>query len=216
MMKRLQPALDGVASASMIIASAVLVWVTLTSRPPEVSPTVVGRNSIAENVESLGLELTIRQSAAVGYSPGRLVLAEFADFECPFCGRHARETSSALRREFVDTGKIEYVFLNFPLESIHPSAFKASEAVECARDQGKLWDMYHLLFENQAALRASDLQQYAETISLDRTLFSTCLDGIVADRVRHDVAEGERVGVSSTPTFLVGRLESEDTLRCCE
>src|SRR5207247_2384320 len=94
----------------------------------------------------------------------------------------------------------------FPLESIHPYAFKASEAVECSREQGKFWEMHDRLFENRQALAEPDLLGYALELGLDRSKFSKCLGGAMASVVRADQAEATRLGVQSTPTLMIGEF----------
>jgi protein-disulfide isomerase len=100
-----------------------------------------------------------------GEATAKLTLIEFSDFQCPFCGRHDRDTAPQIDKEYVTTGKLRHVFLDFPLESIHKVAFKAAEAANCAGEQGKYWEMHHRLFENQNKLEA--LTHHAEAIGLD-------------------------------------------------
>lgn len=103
------------------------------------------------------------------------------------------------------TGKVQYVFKDFPLESIHPQAFRAAEAAHCAGEQGKFWEMHGRLFADQAALSAGDFRRLAEGLRLDLSRFQACLEsGRYAARIRRDLAEGSRIGVTGTPTFLLG------------
>lgn len=112
------------------------------------------------------------------------------------------------------TGKLRYIVRDFPVESIHPHAFKAAEATHCARDQGKYWEMHDLLFSNQRALGASDLANHARALGLDAGVFQTCLaSGKHATRIRRDLAEGEKGGVRGTPTFMLGATDSGATVR---
>ena len=112
------------------------------------------------------------------------------------------------------TGKLRYVVRDFPLEAIHPQAFKAAEAAHCAGDQGKYWEMHVLLFQNQRALGAAELPKYAATLGLDGAKFQTCLDqGVHADAVKRDLAEGMKVGVRGTPTFFLGVVENGNKVR---
>ncbi len=141
-------------------------------------------------------------------NPGAtLALIEISEFQCPFCARHARETVPQIVREYVDTGKIRYYFLDFPL-SFHQQAFKAAEAAACAGDQGKFWEMHDVLFENQKALAPDDLAKYAAGLGLDVPAFRGCLDGGKhADEIRKDIAEAQKAGVSGTPTSLLGWVQ---------
>ena len=74
---------------------------------------------------------------STGDAKAKVVLVEFSDYQCPFCGRYANETYSKIADDYVKTGKVKYVLRNFPLEQLHPNAEKAAEAAECAGDQGK-------------------------------------------------------------------------------
>jgi len=116
-----------------------------------------------------------------------------------------------IESEYIKTGKLKYVVRDFPLESIHKDAFKAAEAAHCAGDQGKFWEMYARLFANQRALGPKDLPQYAQAQGLDVPKFQQCLDsGKHADRIRKDLADGQRAGITGTPGFLFGLTEPND------
>jgi protein-disulfide isomerase len=114
--------------------------------------------------------------------------------------------------EYIKTGKLKYIVRDFPLESIHPRAFKAAEAAHCAGEQGKYWEMHDRMFANQRQLAPSDLTAHAQAVALDAAKFQGCLDsGKHAARVRKDMLEGQRAGVRATPTFFLGVQESNDT-----
>ena len=101
---------------------------------------------------------------------------------------------------------MKFVFKDFPLPS-HPHAFKAAEAANGAREQGRFWDYHDQLFSNQSALTVEDLKRYAGDLGLNTAAFDTCLDeGKFAGLVQEDLDQGTRYGVSSTPTvFINGR-----------
>jgi protein-disulfide isomerase len=144
---------------------------------------------------------------SVGSNSATVTIIEFADFQCPYCGRVA-PTIKKVRDTYGD--KVRIVWKDFPLTQIHPQAFKASEAAHCAGEQGKYWEYHDRLFANQEALMPDDLKKTAGEIGLDATKFGSCLDSSkFSERVRDGVAEGTRLGVNSTPTFYVnGRLLS--------
>jgi protein-disulfide isomerase len=102
--------------------------------------------------------------------------------------------------------------MDFPLESIHPKAFKAHESGNCAGDQGKFWEMHERIFENNRALELKDLKGHAETIGLNLEEFQECMDsGKHVDEIRKDIAEGKKAGVRGTPTFFLGLTGPDDT-----
>ena len=149
--------------------------------------------------------LDISGAPVKGEQNAKVVLVEFSDFQCPFCSRFARDTMTQVQTDYVSTGKIKYVFSDFPLESIHPFAFKAAEAASCAGEQGRFWEMHDRLFANQTALKPEDLPQHADAVGLDKTKFQQCLDGqLRAPSIRKSMAQAGNAGVSSTPTIMVG------------
>ena len=100
------------------------------------------------------------------------------------------------------------MFLDFPIESIHPYALKAHEAANCAGDQGKYWEMHDRIFTKQRALGIKDLSDHAGALGLDLSMFEQCLNsGKQAAEIRKDIAEGAKAGVRGTPTFLLGLTE---------
>ncbi len=143
----------------------------------------------------------------------RIAVVEFADFQCPYCGVYAREVYPRIVDRFVKTGQVVYVFRHFPLASIHPLAFRASEAAECAQDQGQYWNMHDLLFSNQHGLDDENLKNDASALGLNRSKFAKCLSMGRSGIVRADQLEGERLGVRATPTFLVGTIMPDDMIK---
>ena len=196
---RVKPLLENLSTVLVILAAGVVLWEVL-SRSPQRSPPAPP----VESVRGLSLSANFARHAR---GTGSVVLVEFSDYECPFCAKHAAETAPLLRREFVEPGKLQVLFLNFPL-SRHARAQKASEAAECAADQGRFWNMHERLFQTPRLLDIPDLIAHAGAVGLDGPAFAACLNGDThAERVRGDVAEGRRLGVSSTPTFFLGVRE---------
>ncbi len=142
---------------------------------------------------------------AIGKAGAKVTLVEFSDYQCPFCARHFRSVMPRLKREYIDTGKLRYVFRDFPLTSIHPAAAAAAVAARCAGDQGKYMEMHDRFFKDQRGLKAKDWQGYAKALKLDIGRFTTCLkDPRRAAEVKRDLIEGSRAGVRGTPSFFIG------------
>ena len=119
-------------------------------------------------------------------------------------------TLPQIERDYIKTGKLRYVFRDFPLESIHKQAFKAHEAANCAGDQEKYWQMHNRLFANQQRLRPKDLSGHAEALGLDLSAFEECLNsGRHTEEIRKDLQEGSKAGIRGTPTFLIGPTERD-------
>jgi len=149
--------------------------------------------------------VSIEGGAVKGDQNAKLTLVEFTDYQCPFCSRHFRDTMPKIVEEYVDTGKVKYVLREFPLESIHPLAFKASEAALCAGEQGKYWEMHDRLFANQNALAVAQLPSHAEPAGLDAAKFKSCLDsGKFSAKIRKDLGDAQKAGATGTPTFFIG------------
>ena len=154
-------------------------------------------------------ELSIADAFVKGGTGARVVVVEFSDFQCPFCARHARQTLPQIEREYLATGKVLYAMRHLPLEAIHPDAFRAAVAAECAGDQGKFWPMHERLFGNQQALSAADLGRYAREAGVEAGAFQKCLDADThGAKVRRDLAEAQAAGVTGTPTFFLGFAEA--------
>ncbi|MEK7137584.1 MAG: DsbA family protein [Patescibacteria group bacterium] len=144
----------------------------------------------------------------LGDEDAAVTMIEFTDYQCPFCSRHFTQTFGQIKSEYIDTGKVKYIVRDFPL-SIHPNAPKASEATECADDQGKFWGMHDAIFTKQAlwssAPNAPELfKQYAAELNLNTGTFNDCLDsGKHAAEVQKDFADGSAGGVTGTPAFFI-------------
>jgi protein-disulfide isomerase len=149
----------------------------------------------------------VEDAAVKGDQRAGLAIVEFSDYQCPYCGRFARETHPQLEHDFVDTGKIRYIFLNLPLDAVHPHARQAAEAAECARGQSKYWEMHRRLFASPQALAESNLLQYGSELGLDTTHFAACLKGKMSSKIDKDQEIARRFGVIATPTFLIGTIE---------
>jgi protein-disulfide isomerase len=157
-----------------------------------------------------GMTVPIADAPTRGDAGARIVLVEFSDYECPFCGRFVRDSYPSIARDYIQTGKVRHVFRAFPLESIHKNALKAHEATACAGEQGKYWQLHDVLFANQRALTPSDLVQHAATAGLDLAAFRSCLDGgRMTARVRKDIDAGMQLGVQGTPLFLIGTVNPD-------
>ena len=137
-----------------------------------------------------------------------VTLVEFSDYQCPFCARHFRETLPQIDAEYVKTGKVRYVFRDFPLD-IHPQAERAAQAAHCAGDQGKYWPMHDQLFGNPRAIGLDDFTAQATAIGLDLVRFNACLsDKKYAEEVKKDLKEGQQLGITGTPGFFIGRTDA--------
>ena len=150
---------------------------------------------------------------ALGKPDAPVTLVEFSDYQCPFCRRHVTTTFPELKKLYVDSGKLRYVYRDFPIDRIHPEARGAAEAAHCAGDQGKFWEMHELLFARQRQLKPDDLKAHAQGMGLAKAAFDACFDqGKYADAVNEDETIGLSLGVSGTPTFFIGKTAADGTI----
>jgi protein-disulfide isomerase len=139
-----------------------------------------------------------------GSATAPVTIVEFSDFECPFCG-HAVETLQQVEKKYGDNVRI--VFRDYPLAS-HRTAKRAAEAAHCADELGKFWEMHDRLFSKGGPLTDADLYRFATQAGIDRNKFDQCLtSGKYKEAWKVSQDEGNRVGVTSTPSFFInGRM----------
>jgi protein-disulfide isomerase len=140
-----------------------------------------------------------------GRADAKVTMVEFSDFQCPYCGRHFRETMPKIEQEYIQTGKIRYVFKDLPIESLHPQAPKAHEAANCAAEQNKYWEIWNLFFSNPRQLARPDLTKHAASAGLDVAQFDACVDsGRYHGAVQKSVEHAMNLGASGTPFIFLG------------
>jgi protein-disulfide isomerase len=150
-------------------------------------------------------QLNVSGRYALGQKDASVTLAEFGDYQCPYCRRFYTDIFQKLRKNYIETGKVRFVALNLPLE-MHPNAFHAAEAVLCAGEQSKFWEMHELLLTRSKDLGADAILRDAEQLRLNKASFQSCLEsGRLAAKVKEDVARAQDLGISGTPTFILGR-----------
>ena len=142
---------------------------------------------------------------AIGRADAPLILVEYTDFQCPYCRQFHLTTYDAIKKNYIDTGKLRYISRDFPLP-MHENARRAALAGRCAGDQGQFWEMRHMMIVNANRLKLDNIIAYARDLKLDVEKFRSCLDsdkyGADIDR---NLAEGEAIGVTGTPAFVLGR-----------
>jgi len=152
--------------------------------------------------------VAVERAPALGRESAPVTIVEFTDYQCPFCQRHSSRVFPELVEEYVKTGKVRYVFRDFPIASLHPQAPRLHEAAHCAGDQGRYWEMHDQLFAKSQRADALDLAAGAGALGLDVPRFERCLaGGLHAPTVRRGIADGEKARVRGTPTFFLGLTE---------
>ncbi|MBI4473547.1 MAG: DsbA family protein [Acidobacteria bacterium] len=197
--------------ACAIVFSVIVAFVgySLFGRTAPMKGRVTAKPAAAPAADAAPPERPPVQIATAGH-PSRgsenapVTIVEFSDFECPFC---SRATPALKQIEEKYQGKVRRVFRQFPLNNIHPRAQKAAEAVLCAMDQGKFWEMHETLFTQPPRLELADLYDRASSLGLNTEAFRKCVDsGAEAQRVQSDINDGLKAGVTGTPAvFINGR-----------
>jgi len=165
-------------------------------------------DSDSSSTEFTGDATKVQESdRTVGNENAKVVLIEYADFQCPSCAA-AYPILDDLKDEYKD--RVQFVFRHFPLTTIHPNAFSAARAAEAAGEQGKFWEMHDKLFETQqlwgqlTTNQQGTFEDYAKELGLDVEEFKQdYVSEEVATRINRDVSSGSQFDVQGTPTFIL-------------
>ncbi len=195
-------AASGAASVVADTQAATPTVATGSSAPVPESPERSARRVVVGGVDLTG----------IGYDKGSptapIVMVDFSDFGCPYCGSHARQTLPALEREFIATGKVFYKYVPLVMGSF-PNGDTAARAAECAGEEGKFWPMHDRLFASQQEWRKNGAptpvyERHARELGLDASRFAACLrDGRTEARTRRATDGAMQLGIRATPTFAI-------------
>jgi len=182
-------------------------WLRVVSNTSHLPPPYTAKD--------VDLSLTVDDDQIGGNQKASVVLIEFGDYECPHCRDFAAKTMKQIERDYIDNGRIGFVFRDFPLESVHPHAFGAAVAAQCAGQQGRLWEMNHKLMAEASTLAPEDISKDAETMNLDMMKFRQCVaDEKLATQLRLRMHQASELGIDGTPMFVVGiRKPGSKTIR---
>lgn len=141
-----------------------------------------------------------------------ITIVEFSDFQCPFCARFQIQTLPLILEQYVETGKVKFVYRDFPIQNSHPNAMPAAAASECAHEQDKYWEYHDALFENQAVWNKVEItsaitifKEFATELNLNQEQFDSCLDsGKYIEEIKNDLNDGRNYGITGTPGFFIG------------
>ena len=145
----------------------------------------------------------------LGSAEATVGIVEFTDYQCPFCKRFYDQTFGAIKKNYVDNGKIQYRVRDYPL-GFHSEAKGASVAARCAGEQGKYWEMRSELFNRQRELGPELYESLAGEIGLKKKAFRKCMDDPErAAEVDESFVYAGMIGVTGTPSFFIGRIEGD-------
>ena len=146
-----------------------------------------------------------------GQANAPLTVIEFSDFQCPLSGRYTNETFPRIEQEYIKTGKIDYVFRDFPLENIHPLAHRLAESGQCASEQKRFWELRTQLFGMQSA--ATSEEAIVVSCQTSRGRFAVrlrknvCMMASIPRKSIRNASKPRADGVTGTPTFFLGRTD---------
>jgi protein-disulfide isomerase len=176
---------------------------------------------------SIPANVTVQTSDTSGFrgylkgSPDAPVeITEYADFQCPFCQTFATIQMPTIEERLIRTGRLRWRYRDFPLQQ-HSFSRLAAHSAACADEQGKYWEQHQRIYDGQTDWASQGdagptFRQYAQANGLDLKRYDDCMkSGKYAGRIQASYEEGARLGVTSTPTLLVGnrlyqgRLDSD-------
>lgn len=191
-----------IAIAIVVVIGGILLAIFANPQPTEPGAAVDEKSLIREN------------SHMTKSADAKVNLVEFGDFQCPGCAAASPRVKEIVEF-YKDNPDVNFVFRNFPLDTIHPNAHVSAEAAEAAGKQGKYWEMHHMLFEKQSewgtASNPVDIfVAYAEGLGLNIDQFrQEVSQRMYADIIKADYDDGTAVGVNSTPTFFLNGVRVE-------
>lgn len=165
------------------------------------------------------LTASTQNAPALGNDDAKVTVVEFGDYQCTWCHRWHESTKDTLVQDYVETGKVRFLFKDFPINDLSDRASSmAAEAAYCAGDQDKYWEYHDELYvkwegENTGWVTKDSLRQFADNVGLDQGAFSECLDsGKHSDLVRENYNLAVAIGLDATPSFIILSGDDEPKL----
>jgi protein-disulfide isomerase len=161
-----------------------------------------------EKPEKIYKELP-KDAPFLGNPDAKMTIVEFGDFQCPYCGRFFNQFLPILKKDYIDTGKIKFVYMDYAF--LGQESKDAAEAAKCAAEQGKFWEYHDQLYKNQkgeniGAFNPTKLKQFASNINLDANSFDICIAAEKYEKAIEDELNlGKKYGVRGTPNFIIGK-----------
>lgn len=197
-----------IVAAAVIIAGAIMFTGRNSADVSGKKLTAQADNAVPSAQDIKSLE---KNAPMLGSPDAPVAIIEFADFQCPFCGRFYQTTGKEIIANYVKTGKARFIYRDFAF--LGEESNWAAQAARCAGDQGKYWQYHDYLFEhqkgeNQGAFNKDRLKSFALEIGLNAGNFNSCLDSDKHKQdVENDTEMGRKLGVTGTPTtFVNGKL----------
>ncbi|MFQ5497994.1 MAG: DsbA family protein [Nitrosopumilus sp.] len=194
---------------SLIVGGIILVVIAVIAVSAlNLDSTDTMKNTTDSSVSPLSFSNLITSDTPLKGDPlAPITLIEFGDFQCPNCGRFARDTSPQIETSYVESGQVSMAFKHFPV--VGPDSKPAAMASQCANDQGMFWEFHDELYNNQGHENSGwanrdNLKQIASNIGLDKQSFDSCLDSNkYQSLVEKDLSLAKQIKFTGTPSFLV-------------
>jgi protein-disulfide isomerase len=176
---------------------------------PRISALVLAATLVTGTVAAQQPSSTAATTRAKGSPSAPVTVYEMSDFQCPYCRRFALETFPVIEKEYISPGKVRWVFVNFPLTSIHANAVSAAATAVCASRQGAFWPMHDLIYQYQetwAPLKEPGpfFVSLADSVGISKPKLVECVKApATEDEIRYEAVGAERAGATSTPTFYI-------------
>lgn len=201
--------------AGVLIAGAVVYssrWQGTPSQQGLAGAQVAGGAAVAP-LKAEDIKALADDDPVLGNPDAPVTMVEFADFQCPFCGKFQKTVMPQIIEKYVRTGKVKFVYRDFAF--LGKESEIAALGAECAKDQDKFWDFHDYLYahqdgENEGGFAKEKVRGFAKVLGLDMAKFNACFDsGKYAEEISKDTADGRKYGVNGTPaTFIDGRMIS--------
>ena len=198
---QLRAAIDFATSVGLIGSLGAALWIAIApaARTP---PVAIPRLPATP--------LRIDAGPRIGVPTAPVVVISYSDFECPYCQEFAQSVFPVLKARVIDAGTAEFVFRHFPNRATHPRAYAAAVAAACAERQDRFWKVHDSLFGAFGVFDDLTFREAAASAGVDVVAFDRCL-GQPSTSVEADIKQAQALGLSATPTFLVGpRLSAGD------
>lgn len=178
--------------------------------------TAVNPNQSANSSERVNIADIPLYKSQLGSDDAKVTIVEFADFQCPFCGEWQKTIYPKLKSEYIDTGKVKFIF--WELAFLGDESTKVAEASICAKDQNKFWEFHDLVYsrqngENQGAFSDDKIKGFAAELGLNTDVFNKCVDQrLYKTYVEDSNNKSQEYGITSTPTVAINGIKLEGVM----
>lgn len=204
-------------SIAILVNGGIIKLGNLTT-PQAQAPQPQGQQAPAPQPTSA--KVSIDDDPILGDKNAKVTLVEFSDYECPFCKRHFDQVYPLIKKDYIDTGKVKMVFRDYPLSFHDPMATYEAAAANCAREQGgdsAYFKFHDAIFtkttSNGNGLTKEQIFQMAQDLGLNQANLKSCAEaGKYSEEIKKDFSDGSSIGVSGTPSFVIGKSTSDGTI----